>query len=105
MTQGTPIPWVTALWKITKGSLVVGRGSKFETLYLLYVSTVKDHVICVTKQPSVSLWHCRLGHMSQNAMKVLSCSGYCAWLQLFQIFLFVNIVCMASKQKPPHIER
>ena len=45
-------------WKITKGSLVVARESKFGTLYMLYVTTVKDHVICVAKQPSVSLWHC-----------------------------------------------
>ena len=36
-------------WKITKGSLVVARGSKSGTLYMLHVSTVKNHVICVTK--------------------------------------------------------
>jgi len=63
-------------WKITKGSLVVARGTKSGTLYMLHVSTVKDHVICVTEQPSVSLWHRRLGHMSQTAMKELSRSGY-----------------------------
>ena len=63
-------------WKITKGSLVVARGSKSGTLYMLHVSTVKNHVICVTEQPSVSLWHRRLGHMSQNGMKILSRFGY-----------------------------
>ena len=42
-------------WKVTKGSLVVARGSKFETLYMLHVSNVKKNVICVAKQPSVSL--------------------------------------------------
>ena len=63
-------------WKITKGSLVVAHGTKLGTLYMLHVSTVKNHVIFVTKKPSVSLWHRRLGHMSQNAMKVLSHSGY-----------------------------
>ena len=36
-------------WKITKGSLVVARGSKSGTLYMLHVITFKDHVICVAK--------------------------------------------------------
>ena len=62
-------------WKITKGSLVVARGSKSGVLYMLHVSTVKNHVICVTEQPSVSLWHHRLGHMSQSGMKILSRFG------------------------------
>ena len=35
--------------KITKGSLVVARGSKSGTLYMLHITTVKDHVICVAK--------------------------------------------------------
>ena len=43
---------------------------------MLHVTNVKDHVICVAKQPSVSLWHCRLGHMSESGMKTLSHLGY-----------------------------
>ena len=63
-------------WKITKGSLVVARGSKCGTLYMLHVSNVKANVICVTEQPSTSLWHRRLGHLSQSGMKILSRFGY-----------------------------
>ena len=63
-------------WKITKGSLVVARGSKSSTLYMLHVTTVKGHVVCVAKQPSVSLWHHRLEHMSKSRMKTLYCLGY-----------------------------
>ena len=62
-------------WKITKGSLVVARGSKSSTLYMLHVTTIKDHVICVAKQPSVSLWHRQLGHMSESGMRTLSRLG------------------------------
>ena len=51
-------------WKITKGKLVVARGTKSGTLYMLHVSTVKNNVIYVTEQPSVFLWHRWLGHMS-----------------------------------------
>ena len=36
-------------WKITKDSLVVARGSKFGTLYMLHIATVKGHVICGAK--------------------------------------------------------
>ena len=63
-------------WKISKGSLVVACGVKSSTLYMLHVSCVKDHVICVTEQPNVSLWHCRLGHMSKKGMEKLSHLGY-----------------------------
>ena len=62
-------------WKISKGSLVVARGTKSGTLYMLHVTTVKDHVICVAEQPNISLWHCRLGHMSIFGMKFLSHLG------------------------------
>ena len=63
-------------WKISKGSLVVARDTKSMTLYMLHVTTNKDHVIYVAEQPNLSLWHCRLGHMSISGMKVLSCLGY-----------------------------
>ena len=63
-------------WKISKGSLVVARGTKSGTLYMLHVNFVKDHVICVAEQPSLSLWHCWLGNMSIFGMKCLSCLGY-----------------------------
>ena len=36
-------------WKITKGSLVVARGSKSGTLYMLHVSNTKNNVICVAE--------------------------------------------------------
>ena len=36
----------------------------------------KDNVILLAEQPSVSLWHRRLGHMSISGMKQLSSLGY-----------------------------
>ena len=55
---------------------MVARGVKSSTLYMLHVSSVKDHVICVTEQPNVSLWHRWLGHMSKKGMEKLSRLGY-----------------------------
>ena len=63
-------------WKITKGSLVVAKGTKSRTLYMPHITIAKDHVICVTKQISLSLWHCQLGHMSNFGIKTLSHFGY-----------------------------
>ncbi|MCO5579843.1 hypothetical protein L7F22_033705 [Adiantum nelumboides] len=56
--------------------MIVAHGSKLGTLYTLHVSEVKNHVINVIEQPSVSLWHRRLGHMSKRGMEILSRSGY-----------------------------
>ena len=56
-------------WKISKGSLIVARGTKSSTLYMLHVNSVKDHVICEVEQASLSLWHRRLGHMSIFGVK------------------------------------
>ena len=53
-------------WKIFKGSLQVAKGTKSGSLYTLHVSSIKDHVILAAKQPSLSLWHRWLGHMSVN---------------------------------------
>ena len=80
-------------WKISKGSLVVTRGTKFGTLYTLHVNSIKDYVRCVAEQPSLSLWHCRLGHMSIFGIKCLSCLGY---MPVFN-FSKMSIVYMVSK--------
>ena len=42
-------------WKICKGSKVMAKGSKIDTLCPLHVSSVSDHVVAVTEQPSVLL--------------------------------------------------
>ena len=88
-------------WKISKGSLVVARGTKLGTLYMLHVTTVKDHVICVVKQPNLSLWHCRLGHVSQNGMKVLSHLGYVLGFNFSDFSICEH--CLYGKQtQSPH---
>ena len=50
MMQALAVYLVIVLGKSPKVSLVVARGSKSGTLYMLHVSTIKNHVICVTEQ-------------------------------------------------------
>ena len=65
-----------SLWKISKGALQTARGLKSSTLYVLHVSSFSKNVICIAEQPSVSLWHRWLGHMSKAGMQGLSRFGF-----------------------------
>lgn len=56
-------------WKVTKGNLVVARGQKRGTLYMVEVSDAEAHA--VEEVGASTLWHQRLGHMSEKGMKML----------------------------------
>ncbi|MCO5612796.1 hypothetical protein L7F22_067067 [Adiantum nelumboides] len=45
-------------WKLCKGNLIIMRVTKCGTLYPLHVSGVHNHVVAITEEPSISLWHC-----------------------------------------------
>ncbi|MCO5580352.1 hypothetical protein L7F22_034218 [Adiantum nelumboides] len=83
-------------WKLYKGSLFVMRGNKCGTLYPLHVSGVHNHVVAIIEEPSVSLWHRRLGHMSQTGMEYLSHFKY---ILVFDYLDFSTCeYCMFGKQ-------
>ena len=88
-------------WKISKGSLIVTISIKSGSLYTLHVSEVKNHVINVIEQPSVSLWHHRLGHMSKKGMEILSRSGYLPGFS-FHDFKFCEHCVYGKQTKTPH---
>ena len=85
-----------SLWKISKGALQVARGLKSSMLYVLHVSSFSENVICIAKQPSVSLWHRRLGHMSKARMQVVSCFGFIPGLNFSDFSICEH--CMYGKQ-------
>ena len=66
--------------KVSKGSLVVMKGlKKTASLYVLQGSTITGDVAVASSSMSdsdaTSLWHMRLGHMSENGMVELSKRG------------------------------
>ena len=65
--------------KVSKGNLVVMKGSKVNHLYHLQGSTVMGPSIgtsnSVSDNDKTKLWHMRLGHMSERGMTVLSKRG------------------------------
>ncbi|GKF26541.1 putative RNA-directed DNA polymerase, partial [Tanacetum coccineum] len=67
--EGHHVTFGNHQWKVTKGNLVVARGQKRGTLYIVEVSNDEPHA--VEKVGAPTLWHQRLGHMSENGMKML----------------------------------
>ena len=78
------------------GALQIAQGLKSSTLYVLHVSNFSKNVICIAKQPSVSLWHRRLGHMSKAGMQVLSCFGFIPGLNFSDFSICEH--CLYGKQ-------
>jgi len=59
-------------WKVMIGNLVVARGKKREYLYMI---ADEDMISVVEVGNSSSLWHQRLGHMSEKGMKLMVSKG------------------------------
>ena len=58
------ILFVSGTWKVTKGVRVLARGKKTGTLYM--TSSPRDTIAVADVSTDTSLWHCRLGHMSEK---------------------------------------
>ena len=67
------ILFVGGTWKVTKGARVLARGKKTGTLYM--TSSPRDTIAVVKASTNTSLWHHRLGHMSEKRMKMLLSRG------------------------------
>lgn len=59
-------------WKLTTGSLVVARGSTCGSLYKTQVTMCSNELNTVEDEASASLWHKRLGHMSEKGLQILA---------------------------------
>ena len=59
-------------WKLTKGSLVVARGKKQNTLYVMEAKLHKGEINAAQRDVSIELWHMRLGHISEKGLQTLA---------------------------------
>ena len=55
------------------GTRVLARGKKTDTLYM--TSSPRDTIAVTEASIDTSLWHCRLGHMSEKGMKMMLSRG------------------------------
>lgn len=82
-------------WKITKGNLVVARGFKRGTLYATAIE--RDTIATVDHGRDTTLWHRRLGHMSEKGMKLLASKEKLPNLKHVELGLCED--CIYGKQK------
>ena len=62
--EGHAILFVGGTWKVTKGVRVLAREKKTGTLYM--TSSPRNTIAVVDASTNTSLWHRRLGHMSEK---------------------------------------
>ena len=61
--------YLLVVLEITKEARVLACGKKTGTLYM--TSSPRDKIAIAEASIDKSLWHCRLGHMSEKWMKML----------------------------------
>ncbi|KAK2996986.1 hypothetical protein RJ639_025946 [Escallonia herrerae] len=84
-------------WKVTKGSMVVARGERVGTLYTL--SSTHNHSISLAfiENQRTTLWHHRLGHLSESGMKILHSKNALPGMKNIQLDFCEG--CVYGKQK------
>ena len=63
------ILFIGGTWKVTKGARVLACGKKTGTLYV--TSSRRDIIRVADASTNTSLWHHRLGHISEKGMEML----------------------------------
>ena len=93
--EGHAILFVGGTWKVTMEAMVLARGKKTNTLYM--ISSLRDIIAVAEVGPDASLWHHRLSHMSEKGMKVLLSKGKLPKLKSINFDMCES--CILGKQK------
>jgi len=82
--------------KVSKGALVIENGEKVCTLYLCNgISNYVNDLISTGKD--TTLWHHRLGNMSEKRMQILHSRNFFPGLKHVDLKFYEN--CVNGKQK------
>jgi hypothetical protein len=84
------------MWKVTKGSLVIEKGEKVGTLYLCTGNT-DSSISLYSTGVDTTLWHHRLGHMSEKGMQILHKRNLFPYLKQIDLDFYEN--CVYGKKK------
>ena len=93
--EGHAILFVGGTWKVTKEARVLVCGKKTGTLYM--TSSPRDTVGVAEASTDTSLWHHRLGHISEKGMKMLLSRGKLQELKSVDFDMCES--CILGKQK------
>ncbi|KAG9457668.1 hypothetical protein H6P81_002176 [Aristolochia fimbriata] len=69
--EGYKITFENSSWKVSRGSLTLIKGKAMGTLYPLCTKVDQIVSLAAEKGDKASLWHRRLGHLSENGMRIL----------------------------------
>src|SRR5688572_13417400 len=86
--------------KVCRGSMVLMKGIRKGSLYILLGSTVTGSaaaVLNLDESDSTKLWHMRLGHMGEKRMSMLSKKGYLEGAKIGKLEFCDH--CVYGKQK------
>ncbi|KAK0589658.1 hypothetical protein LWI29_016911 [Acer saccharum] len=83
-------------WKLTRGAMILARGKKCSTLYLLQAKLSKSSINAVEDENKVELWHKRLGHISEKGLTVLTKKNLLSDVKSTQLKKCAH--CLAGKQ-------
>ena len=97
--DGHAILFVGGTWKVTKGVRVLAREKKTGTLYMTSYprDTIAVADASADARTDISLWHRRLGHMSEKGMKMLLSKGKLPELKPIDLDMCES--CILRKQK------
>jgi hypothetical protein len=95
-SEGCISMFTDKVWKITKGSLVIEKGEKVCTLHLC-IGNTDSPISLASTGVYKTLWHNRLGHMSEKGMQILYKRIF--FPDLKQIDLYFCEHCVYGKQK------
>ena len=93
--EGHAILFIGGTWKVTKEARVLVCGKKTGTLYM--TSSPRDTVGVAEASTDTSLWHHRLGHISEKGMKMLLSRGKLQELKSVDFDMCES--CILGKQK------
>ena len=68
-------------WKLTKGSLIVAKGKKINSFYVMEAKLHTGEINTIQKGESIDLWHKRLGHISEKGLQTLARKQFLPKLQ------------------------
>lgn len=70
-SEGYTVSFEENQWKTFKGAMIVMKGERVGTLYLLF--TQVDHVVFLAaeRNEKTILWHHMLRHLSESGMRIL----------------------------------
>jgi hypothetical protein len=95
-SEGCISIFIDKVWKVTKGSLVIEKGEKVGRLYLC-IGNTDSSISLDSTGVDTTLWHHRIGHMSEKGMHILHKRNLLSDLK--QIDLDFCEHCVYGKQK------